>query len=256
MPLRGRDTLSRRRDIPPEGSRYASERARYIFKRSRYRPDILQRAELAKAEQRLCAAQMIKQAAAKPAIWLCFAGSLQMVGDAGCSHLLLSIHEASGFAWGEVARSYEAAALSALILGQVQPALQAQGIAACTVKTALVSSISRDDIGADHNVNVSTIMPDLDDVRPLWAANGVTLQTGASMKSFGATTAAIGTLSRQMQFKARAQHRSLRYFSTHDAAADYLAACITDWNSTPHLDHPCLGCSPTEVLARQSQETQ
>jgi hypothetical protein len=217
---------------------------------------LLRRTELAKAEQRFRAAQMIKQAAAKPAIWLCFAGSLQMVGDAGCSHLLLAIHEASGFTWGEVAQSYEAATLSALVLGQVQPALLAQGITAFTVKTALVSSISRDEIVDDHDVNVSTIMPDLEDVRPLWAANGVTLQSGASMEGFGATAAAFSTLSRQMQFNANAQHPSLKYFSTHDAAADYRATCIAAWNTTPHLEQPCLGFSPAEVLARQSQETQ
>jgi hypothetical protein len=217
---------------------------------------LLQRAELGKAEQRLCAVETMKQATAKPAIWLCFAGSLQVVGDAGCSHLLLAVHEASGFVLGEIAQSFEAAALNSLVLGQVQPALLAKGISAFTVKTALVSSISRADFSADHDVNVSTIIPDLEDERLLWAAKGVTLQTGASMESFGATAAAVGTLSGQMQFKAQAQRRSLRYFSTHDAAAEYLATCIAAWNTTPHLEQPCLGFSPAEVLARQSQETQ
>jgi hypothetical protein len=217
---------------------------------------LLRRTGLAKAEQRVCAAEMIKQAAAKPAIWLVFVGSLQVDKGANFSNLLLAVHEASGFVWGEVATGYDAEALSALVLGQVKPAMLAQGISAFTVKTSLVSDISSVDTGTDRYVDTSTIIPDLEDVRPLWGANGVALQCGASAKSFSAIAAASVTLSRQMQFNAKAQYPSLKYFSTHDAAADYLADRIADWNSTPHLEQPCLGFSPAEVLARRSQETQ
>jgi hypothetical protein len=213
---------------------------------------MLQQAQLVTADERRAAAQAMAEASANPTVWLNLSHDMTVVdGTRGADFLLLAVHEATGYIWGDIMIGFEAEQLCKFILNQVQPSMQVQGHATFTVKTRLVETIAAGT--CEEHFDPLSFMPGLSALAVSLATDGITLRCESEPAGFDAVHDCLRAVSRQMQVsKTRRGYLQQACYRTYSEVSVDLAQCIAAWNNTPCAQQPCLGLSPADAFKRGS----